>query len=331
MAQQPALITARIKPFSGNKIIAICGPTASGKSSFAHTLAQNHNGEIVNCDAMQIYQQIPIITASPTEEHKKQLPYHLYNFLEVTEEFSVVKYAGHAAAKINEILIKGKLPIVVGGTGMYLNALLFGYNRIPEIENEIRLYVRDLQIKLGQEAFFEELLQLDPMAIKLNKGDRQRTARAFEVARQTGKSIFSFQASENIMPLHKYDAAKNLDIEIIFLHPERSFLYDTCNKRLVDLFKNGAIEEVEALAKNNLREGNLNSLPAAKALGVHELLQYTAGEITLGKALTLAQARTRQYAKRQITWFTHQLTKKTSITYASLNEFEAIIKNYQIT
>jgi tRNA dimethylallyltransferase len=293
-----------------NKALIICGPTCSGKSSLAHLLAQKRNGEIVNIDSMQIYKDIPIITASPSEKLKEELPYHLYNFQDIDQLFSSVKYTKLASEVIKEISTRGRLPIIVGGTGMYINSLMNGYSEIPEISTEVKKEVESLRQHLGQEEFYLKLTTIDRFAAeRLKAFDKQRTIRAYEVITQTGKSIFEFQTEKNYKPLPEFD------FEVIYLKPERTFLYDTVNRRLELMFKNGAIEEVKAV--QNLLEANSH----IKAVGVQEILGYLSGNISLQEALILAQTRTRQYAKRQITWFNNQIKSSQVMEFSNELEF----------
>lgn len=336
------------------KLLVICGPTGSGKTDFAHEIALKNNGEIVNCDSIQIYTEIPILTASPqaTLRYKQQLnasefrqtefksktaerstldehsrvsqnsfvsthlhedvPYYLYNFQSVKDEFSVAKYTQLAAGKIQEIINREKLPILVGGTGMYINSLLYGYNNIPEILSEVREEARDLQKTLSQEDFYKLLQNIDPLSgTKIKPNDSQRSLRAYEVFKQTGKSIITFQSAENILPL------PDMDFEIVFLNPDRDLLYQICNGRLIDIFNNGALEEARSI-KDNFSKLTTS---AAKAIGLRELVSYLDNEISYEEAVVRAQQRTRQYAKRQVTWFKHQLKEKKVLDYSNLKEF----------
>ncbi len=302
------------------KIIVVCGPTASGKTDFAHYLAKKNRGEIVNGDSMQIYRQIPIITASPSPALKEEIPYHLYNFLDIEQEFSVTKYVQLAVKIIKEINNRGNLPIIVGGTGMYINALLYGYSQIPTISPQIRSITRELQDEIGQVEFFKRLTILDPLAKNnLNIFDKQRCLRAYEVVMQTGKSIFTFQATKDFIPLPEY--ASN----VFFLYPERSFLYLSCNNRLKAIFKQGAIEEISRIQRNNA-----NNIPtsALRAIGVQEIMAYLDKKTTLDRAMECSQNKTRQYAKRQITWFKNQIKDKLTLEYSSYEEFKKLIENF---
>ncbi len=300
-----------------NKAIIICGPTASGKTEYAHKLALQNNGEIVNADSMQLYKQLPIITASPEQKLKDELPYHLYNFQDVDQELSATKYVEVASNTIREITSRNKIPIIVGGSGMYISMLVNGYSAIPNIDEAIRLKARSLRKEIGAELFFEELKKLDPAICQtLNVADSQRTLRAYEVIKQTKKSILEYQKQENYKPLPDFE------FEIIFLLPERNFLYDTCNKRLKKLFTTGAIEEVTTAYKNF---GEIKTT-AMKALGVHEIMEYIKGNISINEAIELASAKTRQYAKRQTTWFRNQIKASQIIEFNSIEQYEEITK-----
>ena len=246
---------------------------------------------------------------------KNELPYHLYNFLDVNYECSVAKYAQLAAEKIKEISTRKKLPILVGGSGMYINSLIKGFSHIPDIEPEVRTKVRSLQASLGSNDFFELLKKSDPeIARVLNAQDSQRVARAYEVFLQTGKSILYYQKS-NIKLLEGFS------FKVILLLPNRQFLYSMCNNRLEQMFKNGAIEEVKSLLNER---ANINS-SAMKSLGVKEIISYLEKRISKGKALEIAQTRTRQYAKRQVTWFKNQLQEKDIMEFSNNAEYEKIL------
>lgn len=301
-----------------NKAIIICGPTASGKTNFAHILARKNNGEIVNADSMQLYKQLPIITASPEQKLKDELSYHLYNFQDIDKELSAAKYVDMASNVIREISRKGKLPIIVGGSGMYISMLANGYSMMPDIDENIRLNARSLRKEIGAKLFFEELKKLDPkVAENLNVSDSQRTIRAYEVIKQTGKSILDFQEVENYKPLPDFE------FKIIFLLPERNFLYETCNQRLKILFDSGGVEEVKLAYKTF---GDIKTT-AMKALGVQEIIQYIKGNISLNEAIELASAKTRQYAKRQTTWFRNQIKSDQIIEFDSVKQYNEIIDN----
>jgi tRNA dimethylallyltransferase len=307
-----------------NKVIVVCGPTASGKSAFAMHLAQKYghfNPVIINADSMQLYKDIAIIAASPSTEDKKFIPHKLYGILDAQNYCSVADYVELAAKSIQDELKAGKLPILVGGTGMYINALMFGYSPIPDIAPELRLQARQKLNTVGNEQFFKELAILDPLAAeKLNPGDSQRILRAYEVIRQSGKSILEYHALAPIQPLHK------INFEVIMLNPERNFLYNSCNERFIELIGKGALQEVKDLMEKDLKPDS----PVFKALGVKELMDFHAGKVLLSEAVKLAQTKTRQYAKRQVTWFTHQIKVKQVISYDDFAKFNAAIKAFSL-
>lgn len=301
------------------RAVIICGPTASGKTELAHHLALKMEGEIVNADSMQLYKQLPIITASPDEELKNSLPYHLYNFQNINEELSAVKYVQIASKTIRSIISSGKLPIIVGGSGMYINMLVDGYNQMPDISPDIRKHARNLSKSLGPEAFFAELTRLDPEICNiLNAGDTQRTIRAYEIIKQTGRSILEFQSQDKYKPLPE------IKFEIILLAPERKFLYETCNKRLKKIFASGAIDEVKGAYEQFENEFKTNKTTAMKALGVQEIIGLIRGDLSIEQAIEKASAKTRQYAKRQTTWFKNQLTANRVIEFSTRDEYESL-------
>eukprot|EP00899_Mesostigma_viride_P016944 jgi/Mesvir1/25250/Mv20317-RA.1 len=220
-----------------------------------------------------------------------------------------------AAEKIKEISTRKKLPILVGGSGMYINSLIKGFSYIPDIEPEVRAQVRSFQQSLDSNEFFELLKKTDPVIVNvLNARDSQRVARAYEVFLQTGKSILYYQKSN----------AKLLEdfvFKIILLLPDRKFLYSMCNNRLEQMFKKGAVEEVKSLLNEKC---NINAL-AMKSLGVKEIISYLENRISKDEAMEIAKTRTRQYAKRQVTWFKNQLQEKDIIEFSNYEEYEKIL------
>ena len=300
------------------RCIIICGPTASGKTEFAHKFALKVRGEIINADSMQLYKQIPIITASPSFDLKAELPYHLYNFYEVTENFSATKYVEMAREKVQQIDASGKLPIIVGGTGLYIDMLIKGYNQMPEIEAKVRAQVIDDHMKYGNKAIFRKLVESDPtIRDNLLENDTQRIIRAYEILMQSGKSILYYQKKDKYLPLPDFL------FEIYYLAPERNFLYATCNERFTYLFNHGALEEVQEL---------INTYPkltttASKALGVRQIADYLGGKIDRQAAINEASILTRRYAKRQCTWFNNQLPEKRVVRFCNKVEYMKQIDN----
>ncbi|MCP5369818.1 MAG: tRNA (adenosine(37)-N6)-dimethylallyltransferase MiaA [Rickettsiaceae bacterium] len=300
------------------KCIIICGPTASGKTEFAHKVALKIGGEIINADSMQLYKQIPIITASPSAELTAVLPYHLYNFYDVTKNFSATKYVEMASDRVKKIHASGKLPIIVGGTGLYIDMLIKGYNQMPEIEDKIRTLVNQYHAKYGNSALYQQLLDVDPaIKSKLRESDTQRIIRAYEVLIQSGKSILYYQNQDKYLPLRDYV------FEVYYLAPERHFLYATCSERFTYLFDHGAVQEVQQLV---IDYPNLNST-ASKALGIKQITDYLRGKVDRYNAINVASTLTRQYAKRQCTWFNHQIENKQVIRFSNKEEYIKQISN----
>lgn len=287
-------------------IIILAGPTASGKSQLAIAIAKIFDGVIINADAMQIYQELPVLTAQPSPEEQQGIPHQLYGTLQGNTPCSAAKWVTLTKAAIEQADQEGKTPIIVGGTGLYLKSLMEGLSPIPDISPAIREKIRKHAVEIGNPAFHEELQTLDPvMAEKLRPSDTQRLIRAREVLEQTGKSLADWQQEP---PITYFPASRFL---AFFLHPERSWLYDNCNTRFVKMLETGALQEVKALASKHYSP----DLPVMKALGVPELLYYLDGYLTLEEATTTAQQSTRHYAKRQVTWFKHQLKGAHEITY----------------
>ncbi len=300
-----------------SKVIIICGPTASFKTAFAHKLALNIKGEIINADSMQIYKQIPIITASPSLSYKTEIIYHLYNFIDITEKLFFDQYIKLFTLTINNIIGRNKIPIIVGGCGLYINYLIYGYNYIPKINKSIVKLSKDLQQKLGQNKFFKELSILDPDICKIiNANDSYRSLRAYEVIKQTGISLRKYYDLPLIKPL------KQFDIKVISFFPERQFLYSMCNLRFKTMVNSGAIEETKQFL----------SLPynfsSAKALGIQEIISYLKGSINIEQVITLSTRKTRQYAKRQITWFSNKVKEKEIVKFNSLSDYNKISQKW---
>jgi tRNA dimethylallyltransferase len=276
-------------------VLIIAGPTASGKSVLALELAETLNGTIINADSLQSYRDLRILTARPDAAAELRLPHRLYGFLDAGERGSVARWRALALGEIAGATRAERLPILVGGTGLYIRALEKGLAPVPEIPEQIRREAIDLNRTLGGVAFRERLAQLDPAAAgRLYAGDRQRLIRAFEVVRATGVPIGDWQQQTCPHPAYRFGT--------ILLAPARERLYAACNARFVQMIEAGALGEAEALAARGLDP----DLPAMKAVGVPELLSHIRGKIPLDEAIAAAQRATRRYAKRQTTWFRHQ-------------------------
>jgi tRNA dimethylallyltransferase len=278
-------------------VLIITGPTASGKSALALAVAERSNGVIINVDSMQSYRDLRILTARPDEAAEKRVPHRLYGFLDAAERGSVAEWRRRALEEIAAATGTGHLPILVGGTGLYIRVLVKGLAAVPAIPRPIREETIDLYRVLGNLAFRERLAQLDPAAAsRLFAGDKQRLIRAFEVVRATGVPIGEWQRRTYSPVAYRFGT--------ILLAPTRERLYAACDARFVQMIEAGGLGEAAALAGRLLDP----DLPAMKALGVPELSSHLRGEIPLHEAIVAAQRATRNYAKRQMTWFRHQCT-----------------------
>ena len=300
---------------SGPDAVLIAGPTASGKSALALKLARDYGGAVINADAMQVYRELRVLSARPDADEEALAPHYLYGFVSAFEPFSVGRWLDAAKAALDDARAKGLTPIVVGGTGLYFAALLNGLAPIPEIHASIRVEARQKLTELGNERFHAELSARDPaMGAKLNPGDSQRLVRAWEVIEATGQSLAEWQALKGA-PILTGDLAR------FVLKPNRDWLIERIARRFREMVANGALEEVRAL-----RDGGLSAdLPAARALGVPQLAAHLAGQLTLDQAIEQAVIQTRQYAKRQMTWFRHQMPDWRVIERSSIEEAAAII------
>jgi tRNA dimethylallyltransferase len=277
-------------------VLIIGGPTASGKSALALELAAAFSGVVINGDALQIYRDLKILTARPEAAACARAPHRLYGILDAAERGSVGEWRRRALAEIAAATETGKLPIVVGGTGLYLRALIEGLAPFPEIPENVRDEAASLHRMVGGAEFRQRLAALDPeTAARLAAGDSQRLTRAYAVVRATGLPIGAWRR-------RAHPAAPNRFATILMM-PPRGLLYAACTARFGAMVERGALAEAAALAERRLDP----SLPAMKAVGLPELIGHLRGETTLGEAIAAAQRATRRYAKRQMTWFRHQL------------------------
>jgi len=275
------------------KAILIAGPTASGKSAAALALAERFRGTIINADSMQVYRELVILTARPAEAEISRAPHRLYGIVGAEEAYSVGRWLDDAARAIGEAEGEGRVPILVGGTGLYFKALIEGLAPVPDVPPEIRKAWRERAEKVGAEGLYRELEARDPvMAARLRPSDPQRLLRALEVIDATGVSLLEWQGG-NTAPVLASEAVLKLVIA-----PEREAVYAAIDARFAAMVEAGAIEEVRAL----LALGLDPSLPAMRAQGVRELASYLSGRSSLEEAITKAKTETRRYAKRQMTW-----------------------------
>jgi len=278
--------------------VLIAGPTASGKSALALAIAERHGGVIVNADSMQVYRDLRIITARPSEADEAQAPHRLYGHVDAAENYSVGRWCVDASAALEEVWSADQLPILVGGTGLYFKALTQGLSAVPPTPPEIRLAVRSRVEAEGVTALHGELARRDPvMASRLRPGDAMRIARALEVLEATGRSLLDWHRDGMPAILDPAAALK------IFLAVERAELRRRIDARFDAMLAAGALEEVRALTARGLDP----MLPAMKAHGVPWLRRHFAGEISLEAAAEGGKNDTRRYTKRQETWFRHQM------------------------
>lgn len=276
-------------------VVAIVGPTAVGKSALGMTLAERlpEGGEIINADALQVYRGFDLGTAKPSEEDLRRVPHHLVDILDPDERYSAGAFARRALTAIEEIRERGGRPIVVGGSGLYLRALLEGISPIPKSEPAVREEVRRRLERDGLDALYDELARLDPVtAERLGRGDTQRILRALEVVRSTGVPLSGWIGREPY-------GERRLDAVRVGLTLPRSVLYDAIEQRVARMVKQGWADEVATL----LARGLSPALPAFQAIGYRQIVRYLHGECSLEQAVEETVRATRRYAKRQSTWF----------------------------
>ena len=274
------------------KIILLAGPTASGKSKLAIYLAKKINGEIINADSMQIYKEFSILSSRPRRSEMKKIKHHLYGIVSVKKYFSAGEWLKEAKKKVNLCLKNKKVPIIVGGTGLYFNTITKGISKIPDIDIKTRKNVRVLFKKLGTKKFYEKLLELDPkVKNRINPKDSQRMQRAYEVKLKTKKSLFDWFTKT------KSDFL-DFDLRKIFIDISRMDLLLNISKRTELMFKENCLKEVKKFNTMRLNK----SLSANKLIGVQEINQFIKDSISLSECKELINIKTRQYAKRQKTW-----------------------------
>lgn len=276
-------------------LLLVAGPTASGKSALALALAESLGGSIVNADSVQIYRDLPILTARPTLAEMARVPHFLYGDKPPDYAVSAANWADAARCAIETIRGQGRLPILCGGSGLYLKALLTGFADIPPVPDAIRQQAALRRLELGAAGFHAEIAGFDPaLAARRPPADRQRLLRGWEVFHATGRALSDWQAETQAAP------ALGRVVSVI-LDPPRDWLYPRIDARFIDMIRAGALEEVQALAEGD------PFWPIWKAHGSRELRAHLAGACTLAEAIAAGQSATRAYAKRQRTWFKHQI------------------------
>ena len=275
-----------------SKIILISGPTASGKSNFAVSLAKKINGEIINADSMQVYKQFKILTARPSKLEQKSIKHHLYGIADLKTKFSTGHWLKLAIKKIHEIRGRNKIPILVGGTGLYFNSLINGLVKTPNIPIKFRNKIRLMQKTYGQKKFYKKLLKIDPkVKDKINGNDTQRSIRAFEIKSYSKKSMYDWITQTK-------PSFKQNEFLKLYINFERKKLIERIEKRTLKMIKLGAIKEVKKF--NTLKLSAQSSV--SKVIGIQELKKFLEKKIKIDEAKELIDIKTRQYAKRQATW-----------------------------
>jgi tRNA dimethylallyltransferase len=280
------------------KAVLIAGPTASGKSALALDLAEVAGGTVINTDSMQVYRDLRVLTARPTEGEEARVPHRLYGHVDAAVNYSAGAWVNDAAAVLAEVQASGRLPIFTGGTGLYFKALTRGLSNVPPVPDAVREAIRQKLEQDGPEALHEELAKRDPEAAqRLKPRDRVRIARALEVVEATGRPLAEWHA-HGLPPLLPPQGVVSL-----FLAPDRKEVYERIDRRFESMMNRGALEEARALGHRGLDP----LLPAMKAHGVPALIRHLAGDLSREEAIAIGQIDTRHYAKRQFTWFRHQL------------------------
>ena len=294
-----------------SKIILISGPTASGKSNFAVKIAKKVNGEIINADSMQVYKKLKILTARPRKKEQKNIKHHMYGVIDLNKRFSTGQWLKAAIKNIKEVKKRKKIPILVGGTGLYFQSLTNGLVKIPEIPLKFRNKIRLTQKQNGQKKFYKQLLKIDPKSKKkFDPNDIQRTIRAFEIKSFTKISMYEWL--KKTKPEFKEDEFLKLYIDF-----KREELIKRISLRSAKMMEDGAIIEVKKFMKLKIKK----NLSVNRVIGIDELTQYLDGKINLNQASELISIKTRQYAKRQATWARSRMTSWEKINPIKIGDY----------
>ena len=294
-----------------SKIILISGPTASGKSNFAVKIAKKVQGEIINADSMQVYKKLKILTARPNKIEQKNIKHHLYGVVDLNKKFSTGEWLKIAIKKIKEIKKRKKIPILVGGTGLYFQSLIDGLVKIPEIPIKFRNKIRLMQKKEGQKKFYKELLRIDPMAKnKFDQNDTQRAIRAFEIKSFTKISMYEWLTKTK-------SEFKDEEFLKLYIDFKREDLIKRISLRSIKMIEEGAINEVKKFIKLKIKK----DLSVNRVIGIDELTQYLNKKINLDQAQELISIKTRQYAKRQATWARSRMTSWEKINPIKISDY----------
>lgn len=287
-----------------NNVIIIGGSTASGKSKTALELAQLYDSAIIiNADSMQVYQELNILTACPSPADKEIIPHHLYQYIKGDQDYSVQHWLNDCVPLIKQAWTENITPIVVGGTGFYISSLLNGLSPIPAISETTKQTVRELFKQHDNQELYDKMLNIDQrIANRFPVNDSQRLSRAWEVFIETEQSIIQYYIDHPAQPM-----LENANYQKIVINPGRELIYNNCNQRLIQMFENGAMDEVKHLLSFNYPA----YCPVMKSLGVSQITNYLNNDCTYEQALEQAQQQTRNFAKRQLTWFRNQLKDAT--------------------
>jgi|TARA_B110001452_G_scaffold202438_1_gene172477 tRNA dimethylallyltransferase len=294
-----------------SKIILIYGPTASGKSNFAVKIAKKINGEIINADSMQVYKKLKILTARPNKKDQKNVKHHLYGVIDLNKKFSAGQWLKAAIKNIKNIKKRKKIPILVGGTGLYFHSLINGLVKIPEIPLTVRSKVKLMQEKNGQKKFYKKLLNIDPkVKDRFDQNDIQRSIRAFEIKLYTKISMYDW-----------FDKTRsefnNSDFLKLYINFKREELVKRIFLRTAKMLEEGAVNEVKKFMKTKIKKDH----SVKKVIGVDELTQYLKGQINLDDVQELISIKTRQYAKRQATWARNRMTTWKKINPIKIDDY----------
>lgn len=296
-------------------VALIAGPTASGKTAFALHLARSGNFEIINADSAQVYSDLPILSAQPSADEQSSVPHHLFGYIDGVTPCSAARWAKDAKDAIARAHAAGATPILVGGSGLYLRTLLDGIAPIPEVDPELRAAIRAMPV---EEAYAALQTYDAPVAATLAPTDVSRITRALEVVQSTGRSILAWRATKT------GGISADIALRPLLLLSPRDWLYERCDTRFEQMMAHGAIDEVEALLARNLPQ----DAPVMRAIGVPEIAAYLKGMMTRDEAIARGQIATRQYAKRQFTWFRNQAPADWHRTSEVINDSN--IGNFEI-
>jgi tRNA dimethylallyltransferase len=277
-----------------NTIYVIAGPTATGKSEFATELAKKVDGVVINSDSMQVYKNLEVLTARPSKKQMKNIDHNLYGYVDGAERYNVEKWCNDASFAIKKNFKKNLTPILVGGTGLYIDSLINGLIDIPDVSEKIKIESGKIFNKFGKSFFVNQIKNFDPESLKvININDTIRLRRIWEVYEATGRKLSEWKINKNKKFLN------NFNLKIFLFLPDRKKNYQIVNSRFIEMINRGAIEEVKKLLEINLHD----SLPVMRAHGVPEIIKYLKNEISLDECIIRGQQVTRNYVKRQHTWW----------------------------